>query len=108
MLHVIPLDIREKYEIHEWRNAIAVLKGAHPAEWIDLMNVLLEFELLASEIKKPGGRKSPVADRLDQSFYGKGWVEKGFDTKVTVDDHVYETPTHSVDCFKNKVAIEIE
>jgi hypothetical protein len=37
-----------------------------------------------------------------------GWVEKEFATSITVDDTVYETPTHKVDCFKNRVACEIE
>jgi len=35
-------------------------------------------------------------------------VEKAFDTKITVDEHDYDSPTHSVDCFKNRIALEIE
>jgi hypothetical protein len=38
----------------------------------------------------------------------KGWIEKEFDTSVVVDGVKTESPTHSVDCFKNRVALEIE
>lgn len=108
VVRLIPEDIRNLYEIHEWRNACAVLHGAHPEEWADILTVLREFRLLRSEIVRPGGRKSPIAVRLDSRFYELGWVEKAFDTKIVVDEYTYETPTHSVDCFKNRVAVEIE
>ncbi|HTQ98591.1 MAG TPA: BglII/BstYI family type II restriction endonuclease, partial [Candidatus Acidoferrum sp.] len=38
----------------------------------------------------------------------RGWIEKEFDTRVVVDDATMETPTHKVDCFRNRVAVEIE
>jgi hypothetical protein len=41
-------------------------------------------------------------------LYRKGWEEKSFETKITVDQDVMESPTHSVDCFKNRIALEIE
>lgn len=96
------------YEVHEWRNAKAVLKTARPEEWSDIITVLGNFKLLRSDILKAGGAKSPIATRLDSQFYELGWEERAFDTKITVDETVYETPTHGVDCFKNRVALEIE
>jgi hypothetical protein len=35
-------------------------------------------------------------------------VEKKFDTSITVDKSTIESPTHSVDCFKGGVAVEME
>lgn len=107
-LDPIPEDIKRLYEVHEWRNASAVLQGAHPQEWKDILTVLRGFSLLKSDILRPGGRKSPVADKLDGHFYRLGWVEKSFDTRIVVDEAVYETPTHGIDCFKNRVALEVE
>jgi len=78
----LPKDIWENYEIQEWRNAIAVLKGAHSAEWQDILRVLSEFKLLRSEVIARGGQKSPVARRIDSHFYRLGWVEKIFSTKI--------------------------
>lgn len=72
------------------------------------MEILTSFRLLKSNIVQPGGRKSPVADKIDGAFFARGWVEKGFNTRVVVDETEMETPTHKVDCFKNRVGIEVE
>lgn len=106
--HLIPSDVQDLYEVREWRNACAVLREAHPAEWDDLMEVLRAFRLLRSEILTPGGRKSGIADRLDKPFYKRGWEEKKFETSILVDGREHESPTHKVDCFKNGVGIEVE
>lgn len=42
------------------------------------------------------------------ALYQRNWVEKHFDTKIVVDDASLASPTHSVDCYKNRVALEIE
>ncbi len=105
---VIRREVRRLYEIHEWRNALAVLAAARSREWNEILTVLGGFRLLRSDILTPGGRKSPIAKKLDGRFYMLGWREKGFNTNITVDETVYETPTHKVDCFKNRVALEVE
>lgn len=69
---------------------------------------LREFRLLRSEILVRGGSKSPVASRLDSAFYARGWKEKSFATRITVDNDSYDSPTHLVDCLKSKVAVEVE
>lgn len=104
----IPSEIKRKFEIHEWRNSLAILSVAHPDEWKDIATVLRAFRLLRSHVLAPGGRKSRIANDLDGHFFHLGWVEKGFDTKITVDETIYETPTHKVDCYKNRVALEVE
>ena len=38
----------------------------------------------------------------------RGWDAKNFDTRIAVDDLELDSPTHEVDCFKNRVALEIE
>ncbi len=38
-VHPILEDIRETYEIHEWRNAAGGISTAHPNEWADLIGV---------------------------------------------------------------------
>ncbi len=104
----IPGAIARLYEVHEWRNAFAVLAAAHPDEWGDICTVLEEFRLYRSEIVARGGGLSPISIRLNNAFLTLGWVEKMFDTSITVDEIVHITPTHKVDCFKNRIALEIE
>jgi len=105
---MVPEKIAKKYEVREWRNGLSVLTAAHHSEWQDILNVLGQFWLFKSDILKPGGGKSPIANRLDSAFFNLDWEEKSFDTKIIVDDIVHETPTHKVDCFKNRVALEVE
>lgn len=104
----VPEDIRALYEVHEWRNGLAVLSAANPDEWSDLLKVLRDFRLLHTEIATPGGRKSLIADRLDGAFKKLGWKEKRFDTRIVVDGEEHVSPTHEVDVLKGRVALEVE
>jgi len=103
-----PEYIEQNYEIYEWRHASAVLECDFPDERRDILEVLSSFVLLESEVDVQGKNKSPVACRLDSGFTERGWLEHSFDTSIKVDDKEYISPTHKVDCFRNKVALEIE
>jgi hypothetical protein len=105
---LLPEFIRENYEVHEWKHSCAILKGDFPDEWNDILSVLQDFRLYRSWITNPGGRKSKVSGYIDEYLYARGWVEKEFSTKVVVDDATMDTPTHKIDCFRNRVALEIE
>ncbi len=108
-IELIPKDIAEKYEVHEWKHACAILKEDFPNEWEDILALLREFKLCRSFILEPGGRKSKVAKAIDKFLIeGRGWDEKNFETSIKVDDQLTESPTHSVDCYKNRVALELE
>lgn len=107
-IDLLPASIRKSYEVHEWKHACAILKEDFPNEWKDIVDVLKDFRLKKSWITNPGGRKSQVSEFIDSYLYKKGWVEKEFSTHVVVDDTTMDTPTHKVDCFKNRVALEIE
>ena len=107
-LQDIPTDIRELYEIHEWRHASAVLVKDFPVEWAEVCQVLTNFRLLKSRVAVPGGSKSLISAALDSGLTALGWTERQFKTAITVDNTTVESPTHKVDCFKNKVGLEIE
>ena len=108
-LDQIPNDILQKFEVHEWKHAVAILKTDFPEEWEDLMSLLETMEIPLDWIKTPGGAKSPIAVFVDDFLCKqRHWSEKKFDTKVVVDGAESDTPTHKVDCFRNGVAIELE
>ena len=107
-IHLVPDDLRSLYHVKEWRNATGILATACPEEWHEIIEVLRAFRLHRSEVLKPGGRKSPIAHRIDGRFYDLGWEERKFDTKIEVDNVEHESPTHSVDCFKGRVGVEVE
>src|SRR6204780_245583 len=107
-LHLVPADLREAYQVKEWRNAAGVLATACPDEWADVQAVLREFRLLQSEVLVGGGNRSLISQRIDTAFYRRGWQEKGFATSISVDATKYDSPTHAVDCLKGGVAVEME
>jgi hypothetical protein len=106
--HLVPQDVRDLYEVREWRNATAVLAVSRPSEWEDILSALRGFRLLRSEVLAPGGSKSKIADRFDAALKAKGWVEKQFKTAIELDGARIDAPTHKIDCYKGGVALEVE
>jgi hypothetical protein len=106
--HLVPDDLREMYHVREWRNAAGVLSTACPKEWADIIDILRAFKLLRSQILTAGGGLSPISQQINGAFFGRNWVEKKFETKIVVDQTEYTSPTHLVDCFKGRVALELE
>ena len=105
---LLPDFIREHYEVHERKHACAILQLDFPREWEDIVAVLSEFRLPKSWLTQPGGSKSRISKFIDGRFYERGWEEREFATQVVVDDEATETPTHKIDCYRNRVALEIE
>lgn len=107
-MHHFPQQIQDDYLIYENNHASAILANDFPNEWRDLVDLLANFKLLRSEIQASGGRKSPIASSLDSYLYSRGWEEKHFKTNIQIDDEIRHTPTHKVDCYRNRIAIEVE
>jgi hypothetical protein len=107
-IDLLPTFVRQAYEVHEWKHACAILKHDFPSEWDDLCELLIQFRFKQSWISVGGGRKSKVSEAIDSFLYDRGWVEKQFDTRILVDGVPKLSPTHKIDCFKNRVAVEIE
>ena len=106
--HLVPADIAALYETHEWRNAVGILQTACPGEWADIQVALRAFKLMRSEVLKAGGARSSIVERLERPLKDAGWIERKFATAIVVDDQKRDSPTHSVDCFKGRVALEVE
>jgi len=107
-IDLFPEFIRNNYEIYEWKHATTILKGDFPEEWENILSALNSFQLKKSWITIGGGRKSLIADWLDSKLSEFDWVEKSFDTKMVVDNIENISPTHKIDCYKNRIALEIE
>lgn len=61
-----------------------------------------------SHITIGGGNKSKVAATIDKAFGQKGWRKHQFNTEIVVDGIGTQSPTHEVDEFKSRVAVEVE
>lgn len=106
--HLIPPDILELYEVHEWRNAAGVISTACSDEWNEVIEALRAFRFSTADVVTPGKNKSDIAKRFDSLLSRHGWRETQFQTAIKVDREERESPTHKVDCYKNRVALEIE
>ncbi|WP_438750766.1 BglII/BstYI family type II restriction endonuclease [Pararhizobium sp. O133] len=104
----LPEAIQRKYEVLNWRNALAVLSTVHEEHFLEILDVLGGFRLLHGQLAVGGGNKSLMARFIDVELTSRGWVEKSFDTRIVVDGHERLSPTHKVDCFKGKIALEME
>lgn len=104
----LPEFVKANYEYHEWKHASAILSQDFPDEWQDILELLTRFRLRKSWIVSGGGNKSKVAAHIDEFLGQRGWVEKQFNTSISVDSAKYDSPTHKIDCYKNRIALEIE
>lgn len=107
-LDLLPAEIRRNYEVAERHHACAILKTDFQSEWRDLLDALRRLKLPKSQILTPGGAKSPISRGINGFFASRNWRERKFDIKVLVDGEETLAPTHHVDYFKNRVAIETE
>ena len=107
-LDLLPTDVTAKFEVRETHHASAILKADFPSEWADLVGMLAQFRLKRSHILTPGGGKSPISRDIDSFFYARGWAEHDFAIEVKADAVTTLAPTHHVDYFRNRVAIETE
>lgn len=105
---LVPAELRRLYEVREWRHAISILSNDFPDEWNDIVEVLTDFRFLKSEIMAGGGAKSNISGKIDRSFYARGWSEREFKTRFSVDGVERDSRSHLIDCAKNKVGLEIE
>ena len=103
-----PRFIQKNYELHEWRHASAVLRADFQEQWNDIVAVLTKFRICKSHITVGGGGKSKVSASIDRAFTSRGWNERKFQTQIRVDENIIDSPTHKVDCFKGRVALELE
>src|SRR5262245_10826424 len=106
--HLVPQDIRDTWEVHEWRNAAGVLSTANPSEWEDVLACLRWFRFNTQEIVVGGGNRSGLSIKFDGFLGDRGWKESQFKTAIKVDEDEWQSPTHKVDNYKNKVALELE
>jgi len=107
-LDLFPEAVHAKFEIAETHHAAAILHTDFRPEWDDLVAMLSEFTLKRSDILTPGGGKSPISRGINGFFYNRLWKEHNFKIEVRADDTVTLAPTHHVDYFRSRIAIETE
>ncbi len=113
--------IRDKFEIHSYRNAAAILSTSFPEQFADICAVLERFWITKTMIRSPGGSKGPIARYVD-TLFDDSWVETRISADLRVKlsdakkrDVVLSEYTrtgfldgHRIDFVKGKVALDLE
>jgi hypothetical protein len=107
-LDIIPKALTKRYHIEERWHAAAILSADFPSEFNDILSCLKQFELVRSEIAVGGGGKTRIAARFDNYLAKRGWAEKSTVITMSVDGTPRTLNTHTVDFWKNRVAVEVE
>lgn len=104
----IPADIREKYEMHDYHHAAAILAKEFPTEFDDLCLALREFRLTKADILKAGGNESVIPKKVAAILRPLGWKAEKLVAKLVIDDIAVSQDTHIVDYLKGRVAFDLE
>jgi len=107
-LDLIPARLRKRFQFEERHHAASIMAIDFPEQFNDFLLCLDAFHLKKSDILTPGGGRSPIPKPIDGFLGGRGWAEKRFDIKITVDEEPIPIPTHKIDNFKNRIGIEVE
>jgi hypothetical protein len=71
----IPQDIRDRYEVHSYRNAAVILSEARRAEFDDVLAALRAFTITTAMIRTAGGNESEIPRLLSTTLRPLGWHE---------------------------------
>ncbi len=115
-------NIRRKFEIHSYRNAVSILANSFPGQFSHVADALEKFEITTEMIRRPGGSKGEIARYVDTLFPSPDWVE----TRITADlmvrlEHAKKSggilrkyirkgflDGHRIDFVSGKVALDLE
>lgn len=125
---LIPQELINKYEFHNYGHALEILTSACTEEWGDILRCLSNFTLSKSDLIASGGNESQIPKKFDEQLYPHGWKEVRIKGDLLVrlfprqskqrgrfsDEAFYENTIegyidgHNIDFVKNKVAFDLE
>lgn len=80
-MNLIPNDIADKYEFHNFNNAVEILYQAYPTIFHEIIFALSSFYITHSDFLQSGGNESEIPKRLSSILYPLNWAE----TKISGD-----------------------
>lgn len=108
MLDQVPEDIRELYQIRDWRHAVAILACDFPDEFSEICDALRRFRFTESTVRKPGGNESGIPKAYSAIMRPAGWKEAKLKARLLIDEKEVSQDTHKIDYIKGRVATDLE
>ena len=106
-LHV-PTDLRDLYEVYEYRHAAALLYSEFPVLYAEVCESLREFRFNRTQVTESGGNESEIPKTFSRLLRPKGWIEGKLSATLTVDSQIVQQDTHKIDYIKGRVAFDLE
>lgn len=106
-LHV-PEDLRQLYEVREYKHAAAILFSEFPALYQEICTGLRTFRFTKNQILQAGGNESEIPKTFSQIFRPMGWIESKLEASLVVDNIPVQQDTHKIDYVKGRVAFDLE
>ena len=106
-LHV-PSDLRDLYEVYEYRHAAALLYSEFPILYAEVCESLREFRFTRTQVTESGGNESGIPKTFSRLLRPKGWIEGKLSATLTVDSQIVQQDTHKIDYIKGRVAFDLE
>jgi CRISPR-associated protein Csd2 len=103
----VPADIRDLYEIRDYRHAAAILSAEFPVEAAELFNALRAFRFKESWIVAGGGNESEIPKAVSK-LLRPTWKEERLKAALVVNEVPVSTDTHKIDYVKGRIAFDLE
>lgn len=104
----IPADVRDLYEVHDFRHAACILASEFPNEFGEILVALRSFRIATADITQGGGNESNIPKIISRILRPLGWQESKLRAEMVVDGSVVRSDTHKVDYIKGRVAFDLE
>lgn len=117
---LIPENIIERYEFHNFNNALEILLEAYSQEYLEIVDALENIDIRINDITAPGGSESNIPKKFSDIMRPRGWEEikitgdllvklhrrnPSFVEEHTIKDYI---DGHNIDYVKGKVAVDME
>lgn len=104
----VPTDLRDLYEVHEYRHAAALLYSEFSEIYNELCESLRIFRFTRIQIIEGGGNESEIPKTFSSILRPKGWIEGKLSASLVIDGQTVQHDTHKVDYIKGRVAFDLE
>lgn len=118
---LLPKDLLNKYEIHNFNHAAEILSQAYEQEFSEIVLALENFSISISDIMSSGGNESAIPKKFSGLLRPQGWQEVKIsgDLQIKLQRRNPSGPPeqfiikdfidgHNIDYVKGKVAFDME
>jgi len=114
----IPNDLKDLYEIHDFKHAAAILSKEFRSEFDEICSTLRNFRFTTQDILASGGNESHIPKIFSNILRPLGWQERNLSAELNVfelrgkSNKEFKSSishgSHKVDYIKGRVAFDLE